>query len=63
MNAPGRRWRSPKEISAYLGVELPCIYRWCYGKKLPCARIGRLWFIDSKILEERLEREAAKTKP
>ena len=51
----GRRWISPKETAAYLGLAAPAVYRLIYLRQIPAARLGRTWRVDLPALEARLE--------
>lgn len=60
MNAPKRtrRWASPKDTAAYLGVHIQTVYRWIDTSRVRASRIGRAVRVDLYDLDHQLDARA-----
>lgn len=46
------RWFSVNEIAVHLGVKDDTVYKWIKEKRLPAHRIGRLWKLKKREVDE-----------
>ena len=46
------KWLSVNEIADYLGVKRDTIYKWINRKQLPGHKVGRLWKIRKKDVDD-----------
>lgn len=53
-----------EDVATYLGVGNVTVHRWCRDGRLPCFKVGRLWRIRRRSLEDFMEsREQPRTVP
>ena len=45
-----------KEVSEYLGLCLPTLYRYIHMDRIPCFRLGNRWRFNKEILDEWIRR-------
>ena len=55
MSPAERRWISPAECAALLGLSSKAVYSLISRAKIPACKIGRLIRIDKRQLEQNLE--------
>jgi excisionase family DNA binding protein len=53
-----RRWISPSETAALLGMHIQSIYVLIARGVIPAARVGRKVLVDRHLLEKELEQQA-----
>jgi excisionase family DNA binding protein len=56
---PGRRWEmeekrllSVDEVADYLKIPKSTLYKMCSEREIPCAKIGKHWRFDKKVIDE-----------
>jgi excisionase family DNA binding protein len=56
---PGRRWEmevkrllSVDEVADYLKIPKSTLYKMCSEREIPCAKIGKHWRFDKKLIDE-----------
>lgn len=57
---PGRRWISPRECAALIGIHPQTCYDLISRRQIKAARLGRKVLIDRIALEEDLEAQISK---
>jgi len=56
-DSSSRRWLNVRETAVYLHFHPQHVYELLSRGELPAARIGGAWRVDSKALDELLERQ------
>ena len=46
------RWLSVDEIAEHLGVSRDTIYNWINEKKMPAHKVGKLWKVRTKEVDD-----------
>ncbi|KJS30573.1 MAG: transcriptional regulator [Desulfatitalea sp. BRH_c12] len=53
------RWLSVDEIAVHLGIKRDTVYKWIGERKMPGHKIGRLWKLDKKEVDDWVKSGAA----
>jgi len=53
------RWLSVDEIAFHLGIKRDTVYKWIGERKMPGHKIGRLWKLDKKEVDDWVKSGAA----
>jgi excisionase family DNA binding protein len=47
-----KRLLTVDEVASYLKIPKSTLYRMCSEREIPCAKIGKHWRFDKKLLED-----------
>ena len=53
------RWISLQEVCDYLGVKRHTILRWIEQRKMPAAKVGKLWRFKTADIDEWIKKNRA----